>query len=87
MDCKIFNVRTDVNAYGLHAGVYGRLKSWNWEKKNLPHRGIEPAYAACRSDALSTELHPRPSGEQEYEKGESCSSQGVTECAKGPASL
>ena len=29
-----------------------------WEKNLLPHRGIEPASAACRSDALPTELHP-----------------------------
>ena len=26
----------------------------------MPNRGIEPASAACRSDALPTELHPRP---------------------------
>ena len=26
----------------------------------MPHRGFEPASAACRSDALPTELHPHP---------------------------
>ena len=26
----------------------------------MPHRGIEPASAACWSDALPTELHPLP---------------------------
>ena len=26
----------------------------------MPHRGFEPASAACRSDALSTEPHPHP---------------------------
>ena len=29
-------------------------------KKSLPHRGIEPAPAACRSDTLPTKLHPLP---------------------------
>ena len=29
------------------------------EKNPLPDRGIDPASAACRSDALPTELHPR----------------------------
>ena len=27
----------------------------------MPHRGIEPASAACRSNTLTTELHPHPS--------------------------
>ena len=31
------------------------------EKNPLTHRGIEPALAACRSDALPTELHPQGS--------------------------
>ena len=51
----------------LHTGVYGHRKticteSWQREKKQnlLTHRGIEPASAACRSDALPTELHPHP---------------------------
>ena len=26
----------------------------------MPHRGIEPALAACRFDVLPTKLHPRP---------------------------
>ena len=30
----------------------------DWEKNPLPHRGIEPASAACRSGALPTKLHP-----------------------------
>ena len=41
----------------LHTGVYEHRKrvcteSWLWEKNPLPHRGIEPASAAWRSDAL-----------------------------------
>ena len=32
-----------------------------WEKNPLLHEGIEPASDACRSDALSTELHPHQS--------------------------
>ena len=49
----------------LHTGVYGHRKrvcteGWLWEKNPLPHRGIEPVSAACRSDALPTELHPHP---------------------------
>ena len=45
--------------------VYGHRKtvcteSWLWEKNPLPHRGIEPASAACRSDALLAELYPQP---------------------------
>ena len=43
--------------------MYGHRKrvcteSWLWEKNPFPHRGIELASAACRSDALPTELHP-----------------------------
>ena len=30
------------------------------KKYPSPHRGIEPALAVCRSDALPTELHPLP---------------------------
>ena len=34
------------------------LKVDSWGEKNpMPHRGIEPESAACRSDALTTELH------------------------------
>ena len=55
MDYGIFNVRTE--AYGHRMRVC--TESWLWEKKkNFPHRGIEPASAACRSDVLPTELHP-----------------------------
>ena len=61
----VFNVRTDVDACDCTRGICGHRKrvcteSWLWEKNPLPHRGIEPASAACRSDAIPTELHPRP---------------------------
>ena len=44
--------------------MYGHRKrvcteSWPWEKNPLPHRGIEPAPVACRSNALPTGPHPR----------------------------
>ena len=47
-------------------GVTDTLKrvcseSWFWEKNPLPHRGIEPTSAACRSNTLATELYPHPS--------------------------
>ena len=63
MDYKIFNVRTDVNACDCTRGCTDTVrqrvctKSWLWEKNPLPHRGIDPSSAACRSDALPTELH------------------------------
>ena len=46
-------------------GVYGHPKrvcteSWLWDKNPLLHRGLEPASAACWSNALPTVLHPRP---------------------------
>ena len=61
----IFNVRTDVNACDCTRGLYGHRKrvcteSELWEKNSLPHRGIEPASAACWFHALPTELPPRP---------------------------
>ena len=34
------------------------LKAVPGRKNPLPHRGIEPASAACRCDTLPTELHP-----------------------------
>ena len=40
------------------------LKADSGEKNSLPNRGIEPASAACRVDALPTELHPHPSSRQ-----------------------
>ena len=60
MDDRIFNVRTDVNACNCTRGCTDTGKrvcteSWLWEQ-NLPHRGIELASAACRSDILPTEL-------------------------------
>ena len=47
----------------LHSGVYRHRKRvcterWFRDKNPLPHRGIKPASAAGRSDALPTELHP-----------------------------
>ena len=65
MDYGIFNVCTDVSVYDCARGVYGHRKrvcaeSRLWEKNLLPYRGIEPASAACRSNALPTELHPHP---------------------------
>ena len=61
----IFNVRTDVNECDCTRGLNEYRKrvcteSLLWEKSPLPQRGIEPASAACRYDALPTELHPRP---------------------------
>ena len=48
-----------------HGGVRHRERTCTesslWEENPLLHRGIEPASAACRSDALPTELHPIPS--------------------------
>ena len=57
----------------MHAIAHGGLRTLvresalkadsgiKWEEKNLSHRGIEPASAACWSDALPTELHPHRS--------------------------
>ena len=63
MDYRNFNVRTYVNARGCPRGCTDTARvcteSWFWEKHLLPHRGIEPASAACRTDALLTELHPQ----------------------------
>ena len=61
----IFNVCTDFSACDCIRGLYGHRKevcteSWHWEKPPLPHRKIEPVSAACRSQGLPTELHPRP---------------------------
>ena len=57
-------MRTDVNACDCTRGFTdtGRVstESWLWKKNPLPHRVIEPVPAACRSDALPTELHPHP---------------------------
>ena len=65
MNDGIFNVCTDVNACNCARGWCENRKrvyaaSWLWEKNPLPHRGIEPASAVCRSDALPTEPHPHP---------------------------
>ena len=37
-----------------------KVDSGRKKKNPSPHGGIEPASAACRSDALPTELHPHP---------------------------
>ena len=46
----------------LHTGCTDTVRvsalSVDWEKHNLPHRRIEPAPVAYRSDALPTELYP-----------------------------
>ena len=73
MNYGIFNVRTDVNACDCaREGGEGeggtdsvresalKLDSRRKIQNPLPHRGIEPAAAACRSDALPAELHPHP---------------------------
>ena len=47
-----------------HWGAWTPKESLHWKltlgEKPLPHRRIESASAACRSDALPTELHPHP---------------------------
>ena len=61
-----YNVCTDVNACDCTQGCTdtvreSALKVDSGEGGGIfpsPHRGIEPASAACRSDALPTELHP-----------------------------
>ena len=64
MDYGIFNMHTDVNAcdctWGCMDPVRESALKADREKNLLPHRGIEPASAECRSDALPTELHPYP---------------------------
>ena len=62
MDYRIFNMRTSVDACDCTRGctvtVRVCTKCWPREKNPLPHWEIEPASAACRSDALPTELQP-----------------------------
>ena len=65
MDYSIFNVRIDVDACNCTRECTDTVRESApnvdiWEKNPLPHRGIELASAACRSDAVPTELHPRP---------------------------
>ena len=69
MDCEIFNGHTDVNACDCAWGCMdteteSALKV-DWEKNPLPHTGIKHVLAACRSDALPTELHRNPWWEQQ----------------------
>ena len=61
-DCRIFNVRTDLNGYTLRESALKVV--FGTDKNPLPHRGIVNASAACRSDALPTELHPQPVSKQ-----------------------
>ena len=61
MDYGVFNVHTDVNACDCTRGctkpVGESALKVDWKKNPLPHQGIEPVSAVCRSDALATELH------------------------------
>ena len=50
-------MRSYVNACNCTLGCTD-TESGLWEKNSLAAPGIEPALAACRSDALPTELHP-----------------------------
>ena len=62
----IFNVRADADACDCTRGLYGHrervcTESWLWEKKPLPHLGLEPTSVlrlTFQSDALPTELFP-----------------------------
>ena len=63
MDYGIFIVRTDINAYDCTRGftdiVRESAPKVDSRRKILCRTGgFEPASAACRSDALPTELHP-----------------------------
>ena len=64
-DYGIFNVRTDINASNCTRGRMDTLRESALKAdsgRNIPCRtaGIEPASAACQSDAVPTELHLRP---------------------------
>ena len=66
MDYRIFNVSTDVNACNCTRRCTDTRKrvcteSWLWEENPLLHRGIEPASAAWRSDALPMSYILNPS--------------------------
>ena len=62
MDNGIFNLRINLNACDCtrRRSDTVRESSCLWQKNPLPHRGIEPASTAYRSDALPTELHSHP---------------------------
>ena len=65
MDYGIFNVCTNVNVCDCTRGCTDTVRESalkvDFERKiPLKLRGIEPASAPCRSDVLSTELHPPP---------------------------
>ena len=51
-------MRLHIRVYRHHRGVC--TESWLWEKNPLPHQGIKPTSAACRSNALPTGWHPCP---------------------------
>ena len=61
-DHRILNGRTDVNACGWSLGFTdtGRESALEVDsERKIPRRTrVEPVSAACRSDALPTELHP-----------------------------
>ena len=64
MDYRICSVRKNVNACDCTLMCPDTVRESalkvDWEKNPLPHQEKEPALAACRSDALPTELHPHP---------------------------
>ena len=66
MDYGIFNVHTDVNARHCTRVCTGTVREsalkidFRIKISCMPHWWIEYASPTCRSDALSTELHPHP---------------------------
>ena len=56
MDYRTFDVYTDVNACGCTWGVYGKFALNVDSGRKIPYRNraIEPASAACWSDALTS---------------------------------
>ena len=49
----------------------------------MPHRGVEPASAACRSDALPTGLHPQDFEERALGSSESSKREDFNFCVHG----
>ena len=58
IDYRIFYVHIDVNACNCTWVCMDTVAEFALKVDS--HRGIKPASAACRSDALSIELHPHP---------------------------
>ena len=62
MDCRIFNMRTDVNVCNCTRGCTHTIRESALKVdsgRKIPlHRGIKPRWVACRSNTLPTELHP-----------------------------